>query len=342
MNISKSQIKKLIEAIIHETEAMANPTTTPEPEKPEATPDELRDPSPETMKYSRDLENKLKSMKGTKIELYVKHGVKKGKSEFRNLLRKMAQYARQKDFEVIMGQVKKGDKVVDIAASKSLLPPPEAAAEIDPEDAQAANVAAYKQSGVNVKGGDVAGKAEEPEKPSQMTAQKLLAKVRSLGTDEEKVAFVETLTNNERRSLMRLMARTPGTEKERLALQATLPLDALRPGQKEPAAKEWNRMGDEEQKERDKNAAERRAKEKAGTLEMDPKTGLPADDKYWTDKEWDRFTQGGETQSAIAGDDTKHAGKDVYRPNYTAKRVDPNLLKKTAIGTLREQRQKKR
>src|ERR1035437_11005187 len=97
MNINKAQLKQLIEAVIREAEDMAKkPTnvTEPEPEKPEASNDDLRDTSPEVMKYSRELEHKLKAMKGTKIELYVKHGVKKGRKEFRTLLQKMAQDAR--------------------------------------------------------------------------------------------------------------------------------------------------------------------------------------------------------------------------------------------------------
>jgi hypothetical protein len=125
------------------------------------------------MKYSRELEQKLKAMKGTKIELYVKHGVRKGKQEFRALLRKLAQDARQKDFEVIMGQVKKGDTVVDIAASKNLIPA--TGGDVDPEDEKAANIAAYQASGVNVKGGDVTGK-EEPKKAAAMSGAQLLKK----------------------------------------------------------------------------------------------------------------------------------------------------------------------
>jgi hypothetical protein len=129
-----------------------------------------------------------------------------------------------------------------------------------------------------------------------------------------------------------------GAEEERLQLQ--------RQGEKRG---DWERWEAEEAEERRKNAAERKKIE----AELQKKWGLPDEkfalldplkylpDKYWTDKEWDRYTQGGEVQTATAGAGTKHAGKDVYRPSFSAKKVDPALLKKLAIGTLREQRQKK-
>lgn len=348
MNINKAQLKKLIEAVIREAEDLAKPAD-PEADKPEASPEDLKDPSPEVMKYSRELEQKLKAMKGTKIELYVKHGVKKGKAEFRNLLRKMAQDARQKDFEVIMGQVKKGDTVVDIAASKNLIPA--TGGEVDPEDEKAANIAAYQQSGINVKGGTPSDKPEgKPEPTGRMTIGKMIDIINELPDEEKKLEFFDKLTRSEKRAVMnKLAGMGKEGEKTRLALTRVLPLDTLRPGQKEPSAIEWNRMGDAEEAERAKNAAERKKIEAQKQAEwglpddkfelIDPISYLP--DKYWTDKEWDRFTQGGEVQTATAGAGTKHAGKSVYRPSFSSKKVDPALLKKLAIGTLREQRQKK-
>lgn len=331
MNINKAQLKKLIEAVIREAEDLAKPPT-PEPEETPLPPD----PDPEVIKYSRELEQKLKAMKGTKIELYVKHGVRKGKQEFRALLRKMAQDARQKDFEVIMGQVKKGDKVVDIAASKNLIPA--TGGEVDPEDAKAANVAAYKASGMNVKGGDVGGK-EEPQKVSGMSGAQLLKKVRELPDENAKLDFVDSLDPDDRKRLMRKMTGYKGAEEERLQLQ--------RQGEKRG---DWERWEREEAEERRKNAAERKKIE----AELQAKWGLPDEkfalldplkylpDKYWTDKEWDRYTQGGEVQTATAGAGTKHAGKDVYRPSFSAKKVDPALLKKLAIGTLREAKKRRK
>lgn len=343
MNINKAQIKKLIEAVIREAENMAKATTISEPEKPEASPEMLKDPSPDTMRYSRELEQKLKAMKGTKIELYVKHGVKKGKQEFRQLLQKMAQDAKQKDFEVIMGQVKKGDTVIDIAASKSLLP--SAPGDVDPEDASAANIAAYQQSGVNVKDLPSSKPEAKPEPTGRMSISKMIDIINELPDEEKKIEFFDKLTKSERKAVMnKLAGMGKEGEKTRLTLTKTLPLDTLRPGQKEPSAIAWNKMGDEEEVERSKNAKERKgieAKLQAQYGLSDEKFALLdplkyLDDKYWTDKEWDRFTQGGEVQTATAGAGTKHAGKDVYRPSFSSKKVDPSLLKKLAIGTLRE------
>ena len=101
MNISKAQIKQLIEAVIREAEDMTKQPTSTEPDESPLP----ADPNPELAqaKHTQELEQKLKSMKGTKIELYVKFGVKKGKQEFRSLLQKMAQEARAKDsFERIL------------------------------------------------------------------------------------------------------------------------------------------------------------------------------------------------------------------------------------------------
>lgn len=374
MNINKAQLKQLIEAVIREAEEkekekkypsghgpiekdpskLAYPKGQFPPVKQSQGPEPEGETDPDVMKYSRELEQKLKAMKGTKIELYVKHGVKKGKQEFRTLLQKMAQDARQKDFEVIMGQVKKGDKVIDIAAAKNLtsggiqLP---SAGEIDPEDEKAANVAAYQQAGVNVKTPSAAGGPEaKPEPTGRMTIGKMIDIINELPDEEKKLEFFEKLTKSERKAVMNKLAGM-GKEGEatRLTLTRTLPLDTLRPGQKEPSAIAWNKMGDEEEAQRSANAKERKEIE----AKVQAKWGLPDEkfalidpikylpDKYWTDKEWDRFTQGGETQTATAGAGTKHAGKDVYRPSFSSKKVDPALLKKLAIGTLRENKKRK-
>jgi len=349
MNINKAQLKKLIEAVIREAEDLAKPPTTEPDEGPLP-----QDPDPNVMRYSRELEQKLNAMKGTKIELYVKHGVRKGKHEFRALLRKLAQDARQKDFEVIMGQVKKGDTVVDIAASKNLLP----AGEVDPEDAKAANVAAYQQSGVNVKSPTTSDKPEgKPEPTGRMTIGKMIDIINELPDEEKKLEFFDKLTKSERKAVMnKLSGMGKAGEKTRMTLTRQLPLDKLTPDeeewnranpdkpQKEPVAIDWTRMNRDEAEEKTRLAKERKKIE----AEKQAEWGLPdekfvlvdplnyLESKYWTDKEWDRFTQGGgevKTRTALTG---KHAGKQVYNPGYKASEVDPKLLRKTAIGTLRE------
>ena len=354
MNISKAQIKQLIEAVIREAEDMTKQPDNTEPEEGPLS----ADPNPELAqaKHTQELEQKLKSMKGTKIELYVKFGVKKGKQEFRSLLQKMAQEARAKDFEVIMGVVKKGDKIVDAAAKTGLLPT--TPGEIDPEDAKAANLAGYQQSGVNVKDPSVSSKPEgKPEITGRTTVSKMVDIINRLPTEEEKLEFFDKLLKSEKKGVMnKLAGMGKEGEKIRMALTRQLPLDKLTPDeeewnrmnpnepQKKPVAIDWNRMNRDEAGEKSRLAKERKKIE----AEKQAEWGLPdekfelidpikyLDSKYWTDKEWDRHDLGGETQASTAGVDTKHAGKQVYRPNYSAKKVDPALLKKMAIGTLRE------
>ena len=341
MNISKAQIKQLIEAVIREADDMTKQPINTEPDEGPLP----ADPNTELAqaKHVKELEDRLKSMKGTKIELYVKFGVKKGKQEFRALLQKMAQEARAKDFEVIMGVVKKGDKIVDAAAKTGLLPA--TGGDVDPEDASAANVAAYQQSGVNVKDTPVSKPEGKPEPTGRMSISKMISIINELPDEEKKLEFFDKLTKSEKKAVMnKLAGMGKEGEKTRLALTRVLPLDTLRPGQKEPSAIAWNKMGGEEEAQRSKNATERKKIE----AELQAKWGLPDEkfalldplkylpDKYWTDKEWDRFTQGGDVRTATAGAETKHAGKDVYRPSFSSKKVDPALLKKMAIGTLRE------
>ena len=354
MNINKAQIKKLIEAVIREAEDM---TKQPAPTEPDEGPLPA-DPNPELAqaKHTKELEDKLKSMKGTKIELYVKFGVKKGKQEFRALLQKMAQEARAKDFDVIMGIIKKGDKIIDAAAKTGLLPA--APGEVDPEDAKAANLAAYQQSGVNVKSPTTSDKPEaKPEPTGRMTIGKMIDIINELPDEEKKLEFFDKLTKSERKAVMnKLSGMGKAGEKTRLTLTRQLPLDKLSPDdeewnkanpekpQREPVAIDWTRMNRDEADEKSRLAKERKTIE----AKLQAQWGLPdekfelvdplnyLDSKYWTDKEWDRFTQGGgevKTRTALTG---KHAGKQVYNPGYKASEVDPRLLRKTAIGTLRE------
>ncbi len=57
-------------------------------------------------------------------------------------------------------------------------------------------------------------------------------------------------------------------------------------------ASEWEKAGTDDEAKKKEIARERKAKEAAGTLEYDQETGLPADTKYWTDKEWDEYDTG--------------------------------------------------
>jgi RNA binding exosome subunit len=66
-------------------------------------------------------------------------------------------------------------------------------------------------------------------------------------------------------------------------------LAQIKPGER---AGEWEKATANDAETQKINARKRAAVEKAGTLQLDPETGLPADTNLWTDKDWELWDTG--------------------------------------------------
>jgi hypothetical protein len=101
----------------------------------------------------------------------------------------------------------------------------------------------------------------------------------------------------------------------------------MQQGEREP---EWKAATEKDLETARAKARLRSAQEKAGTLKLDPATGLPADTSLWTDREWDEFNAGEEATTA-----TTSTGKQAYRPRFSKKSMAQTHKVPVNVGQLR-------
>ena len=82
-------------------------------------------------------------------------------------------------------------------------------------------------------------------------------------------------------------------------------LASIKTGEREP---EWKAATEKDAETQKINARKRAAAEKAGTLQLDPETGLPVDTDLWTDKDWELWDTG-----------QKSTGNQSYRKTSTVR-----------------------
>ncbi len=85
-------------------------------------------------------------------------------------------------------------------------------------------------------------------------------------------------------------------------------------------AGEWQTATEKDAETQKINARKRAAAEKAGTLQLDPETGLPVDTDLWTDKDWELWDTGKKStgNQSYRASSTKQGRKGMISPGLSA------------------------